>query len=82
MTTIEIATTETATPVTESRIYAYYSGSSTFDVDFDIEAVHDWWIKWDTLYVIHNEGEEAEEYEPFYSAGEEMLKRPDETEVE
>jgi hypothetical protein len=82
MTTTITATTTTATPVTKSRIHAYYTGNSWFDVDFDINAVHDWWIKWDTLYVIHNEGEEEEEYEPFLSADEEMLKRPVDIEVE
>lgn len=61
-----------------SLIAVYYS-NSLFELDFDINEVHQWWIKWDTLYVIHNEGEDPEEYEADISAenDHEMTKRPD-----
>jgi hypothetical protein len=65
-----------------SEIVAYYSGTSKFEVDFDIEKVHQWWIKWDTLYVIHNEGEKAKEYDTYLSADNDILKHPYETDVE
>lgn len=69
-------------------VVVYYSNSH-FDLEFDLAEVHEWWVKWDTLYVIHNEGEEAEEYEAEFSAtqDDQMTKRPnryflDQVEVE
>ena len=58
-------------------VTVYYS-NSMFDVDFDLNEVHDWWVKWDTLYVVHSEGEDPEEYEAEISAAHdhELTKRP------
>lgn len=61
-----------------TTLQVVYYTNSLFDLDFDLAEVHDWWVKWDTLYVVHNEGEEAEEYDPDISGADnhDMVKRP------
>lgn len=62
-----------------TELIAVYYSNSLFDLDFDLNEIHDWWIKWDTLYVIHNEGEDPVEYEADIAAdgGHDWIKRPD-----
>ncbi len=59
-------------------VTAIYQTSSVWNIDFDLESVHEHWIKWDTLFVIHNEGEDAIEYSADVSAEDdhEAYKQP------
>ncbi len=61
------------------ELTATYKSASTWALDFDLNAVHDWYVKWDTLYVQHKESDlDFEEYEPTFSAFEgQSLKNPD-----
>jgi len=61
------------------ELIASYSSSSKWELDFDLQDTHKWYVKWDTLYVQHKEGDsDFEEYEPSFSAsGEQSLKYPD-----
>ena len=63
-----------------SELIANYSLTGTWDLEelgVDLKVVHDWWGKWDTLYVQKEENGEIEEYEGsvHYDANE-YLKRP------
>lgn len=62
-----------------TTLQVVYYTNSLFDLDFDLKEVHDWWVKWDTLYVVHSEGEDPEEYEPDISGADnhDMVKCPD-----
>ncbi len=51
-----------------TTITAVYKTTSIFNIDFDLKSVHDYWIKWDTLFVVHNEGDDAVEYSAVSSA--------------
>lgn len=44
----------------------------------EIDTAHSWWIKWDVLFVVWNEGDDAVEYGPTYEADETSFphKRP------
>jgi len=57
----------------------YFKPSQEVDdpLPFCLEDVHDWWIKWDTLFVQHTPGSECVEYEPYFGCGDEIIKRPD-----
>ena len=61
------------------ELIAYYSSSSKWELDFDLKDVYKWYVKWDTLYVQHKEGDlDFEKYEPrFPACGEQSLKHPD-----
>ncbi len=60
------------------ELTATYISSSQWTLDFDLKDVHDWYVKWDMLYVKHQENDEDYvEYEPEYSAYDsEALKTP------
>ncbi len=60
------------------ELTATYISSSRWTLDFDLKDVHDWYVKWETLYVKHQENDEDYvEYEPEYSAYDsDALKRP------
>lgn len=67
-----------------SDVRADYVATSEWETDFDIEKVHDWYIKWDTLYVQHTPDSEVIKIEPCYSyeSNDEFVKRPDRTWVD
>jgi hypothetical protein len=69
---------------TSTVITAIYQSTSVFNVDFDLQRVHKYWIKWDTLYVVHRAGEDPLEYKPMSSAEDdhECYKEPMEIVVE
>jgi len=52
------------TQTVTKTVTAIYRTSSVWNIDFDLEKVHEYWIKWDTLFVVHKEGDEAVEYDP------------------
>lgn len=66
------------TQTVTKTVTAIYRTSSVWNIDFDLEDVHEYWIKWDTLFVVHNEGEDAIEYSPEVSAEDdhEAYKQP------
>lgn len=43
----------------------------------EIETAKKWWVNWDVLYVVWNEGDDAVQYEPTYDAGDPDYKRAD-----
>ena len=61
------------------ELTATYISSSQWTLDFDLKDVHDWYVKWDMLYVKHQENDEDYvEYEPEYSAFDsDALKHPE-----
>ena len=72
------------TQTVTKTVTAIYQTSSVWNIDFDLEGVHEYWIKWDTLFVVHNEGEDAIEYSAEVSAEDdhEAYKQPLEVIVE
>jgi len=38
-------------------VRAVYTVESEWEIDFNLEEVEDWYIKWDELMVIHNKGD-------------------------
>lgn len=50
------------------ELVAVYYSNSIFEIDFDINRVHKWFIKRDVLYVIHNDGDDFSKYYPDVSA--------------
>ncbi len=50
------------------ELTASYSAISRWELDFNLHAVFDWYIRWDTLYVKFKEiDEEYDEFEPYLS---------------
>ena len=46
------------------ELTAFYSSSSKWELDFDLNDTYNWYVKWDTLYVQHKESDsDFEEYE-------------------
>lgn len=58
-----------------------YNPFSTWKIDVDLSKVDDWGIRWNTLYVRHNPGEEYVEYDAMYTAEQDTygFKHPVET---
>jgi hypothetical protein len=67
-----------------TTITAVYKTASIFNVDFDLKSAHEYWVKWDTLFVVHNDGEDAVEYSAVSSAEDdhECYKAPVEVLIE
>lgn len=67
-----------------NTVYANYAICSAFEIDFDLNVVFDWYVKWDTLYVKFNSTDtEYEKFEPDfngYLAAD--LKYPDSIEID
>lgn len=63
-----------------SELTVCYEAASNWSLNFDLNDVADWYVKWDTLFVKHNEDDEDyDEYEPDNSASESYdFKRPHE----
>lgn len=63
-----------------SELTVCYEAASSWNLEFDLNDVADWYVKWDTLFVKHNEeDEDYHEYEPADSASENYdFKRPSE----
>ena len=61
------------------ELTAFYSSSSKWELDFDLNDTYNWYVKWDTLYVQHKESDsDFEEYEPIFSAFDgQSLKHPE-----
>lgn len=63
-------------------LQARYVSTSFWRLDFDLNKVADWDIKWDILYVLHKAGDQDyEEYLPTYSSSadsDQNFKRPKE----
>jgi hypothetical protein len=61
------------------ELTAFYTSSSRWTLDFDLKDVYEWYVKWDTLYVKHQESDaDFFEYEPEYSAFDsETMKHPE-----
>ena len=67
------------------QLTANYSISSKWELDFDLNKVYDWHIKWDTLFVQFNEKDETfVKFQPIYSASDdhEAYKYPRSTNLE
>lgn len=67
------------------QLTADYSISSYWELDFDLNEVYDWHIKWDTLFVQFTEkDEEFVEFQPLHSASDdhEAYKYPRSTTLE
>ena len=47
-----------------SKVVASYSVCSYFTIKGDLDNAHNWWIKWEVLYVEWKEGDEVVKYEP------------------
>ena len=56
---------------------AQYNAYSSWDLEelgLDLDKVHEWWVKWDTLHVIRTKGSKMEEFLDYYiKAHEEWL---------
>ena len=50
------------------ELVAVYYSNNIFEIDFNINQVHKWFIKRDVLYVIHKDGDDIVEYYPNVSA--------------
>jgi hypothetical protein len=62
---------------TSYNIESCYSAYSNFKTKYDLRKVHGWYIKWDTLYILPNEGGEWIEVEKEYDNFEDFdVKRP------
>lgn len=62
-----------------NELYANYTVTGYWDLDkegIDLETAHEWWIKWDTLYVQKEENGDIEEYKGGAENNHEYLKRP------
>jgi len=60
----------------EATFVAY----STFKTDYNLQEVHEYWVKYGTLYVVPKKGDEPIEYEAEIE-GEVDYKRPSEMEI-
>jgi hypothetical protein len=52
------------------ELEAQYNAYSTWDLEelgLDLDKVHEWWVKWDTLHVIRTKGSKMEEFLGSYS---------------
>tara|TARA_R100000742_G_C4249260_1_gene67772 strand:+ start:313 stop:540 length:228 start_codon:yes stop_codon:yes gene_type:complete len=64
-------------------ITATYKVNTEWVLDHDIDDAFHWYIKWDTLNVMWNEGDSFQTYEPDFSGADNFdYKRPDEVDVE
>ena len=70
-------------------VVTYYAPSSVFKVpkERDINKAHNWWVKWNTLYIYwtkeDDDNDNVEEIEPHLDASESIdYKWPQEEEVE
>ena len=62
-----------------SELIADYSTSGRWDLDeigVDLKVVHEWWVKWDTLYIQREENGDIVDYEGGAEEDHEYLKRP------
>ena len=67
----------------KTTIEAVYTAVAGFELDFNINEVHSYYIKWNVLHVQFEKDGGWEEFEPDYSSVEDMdLKRPAEVIVE
>jgi hypothetical protein len=66
----------------KTTVLAYYSGSSKFEVPYDLEQVHKWWVKWDTLHIKLQEDDEEKDWIEFQPTFEMDLKRPNDCEID
>jgi hypothetical protein len=57
-----------------------YSNDNVFPCPYDLYKVHDWWIKWNELFVVKNEGDEVEKFQG--NEYENDCKRPDTQDLE
>ena len=57
-----------------------YSNDNVFPCPYDLYKVHDWWIKWNELSVVKNEGDEVEKFKG--NEYENDYKRPDTQDLE
>ena len=54
-----------------STLTASYSTISRWELDFNLDSVFDWYIRWDTLFVKFKElDEDYDEFEPYFSCSE------------
>ena len=64
----------------QCELHAKYFAYSTFRTPpgKDLRQAHEYWVKWNTLYVMWDEGEELEEFEAYrsYEDDDEIAKRP------
>ena len=62
-----------------STLHLSYIAYGSVDLNFDLRNVDYWGVKWDTLYVRHNKGEDCEEIPLTYTPEEDAggaFKRP------
>jgi hypothetical protein len=59
-------------------IYNAYSTWNLEELGLDLDKVHEWWVKWDTLHVIRTKGSKMEEFLGSYSDSSDNpdVKRP------
>jgi hypothetical protein len=64
-------------------VTATYKVKTEWLLDRDIDDAFHWYIKWDTLHVMWNEGDSFQTYEPDFCGSDTFdYKRPDEVDVE
>tara|TARA_R100000951_G_C2539276_1_gene148869 strand:+ start:99 stop:335 length:237 start_codon:yes stop_codon:yes gene_type:complete len=61
----------------QNCLEATYECYTTFKTDYNLHAVHEYWVHWGILYVIPKKGDEPIEYKPIIE-GEIDFKRPTE----
>ena len=65
-------------PVKNNCVSATYNSYVDFRCPYDLKKAHEWWIKWNTLYVQVKEGGKVEDFSPTDDFSQDM-KRPIET---
>jgi len=69
-------------PKKNNCVSVKYEVYSDFRCPYDLKKVFGWWVKYNTLYIVVNEGDEAIEFDPYYNCVEQYdFKRPDEVEI-
>ena len=62
-----------------NELIANYSTSGYWDLDeigVDLKVVHNWWVKWDTLYIQREKNGDIKEYEGGVEQDHEYMKHP------
>jgi len=63
-------------------VTATYKVISEWILDHDLDDAFDWYVKWDVLNIMWNEGDSYQVYEADYSGSDTFdYKRPDEVDV-
>ena len=56
----------------QSTLFASYTPSSCWELEFDVNKCQDWYIRWDTLFCRFDEGADYIEFEPSVKASDDV----------